>query len=69
MVEVHFSGEGNMTKLKIDDKLEHHMIEDLTIVAVNNAQDKLNKEIEATVMDAFMGNAGGMMDFGSMFKK
>jgi DNA-binding YbaB/EbfC family protein len=70
LVNVSATGDGTITKVKIDpsvvDPVDVDMLEDLITAAVNEAQRKA-KEIQEAEMGAAMGGMGGMGGLGGMF--
>ena len=62
LVKVCINGEKEITSISIDDEVlkeDKEVIEDLLIVAVNQAIDKISKKIENTMNAATGGMLGG----------
>lgn len=64
------SGDGNITKIKIDpsavDPEDLELLEDLVTAAVGEAQRKA-KELQESEMGSAMGGMGGMGGLGNLF--
>ena len=72
MVKAHFTARGEMVKMEIDPTIagDVGMLEDLTKVAVNDAREQVDAELQKTFMEVYMESpvVGQMMQqFGSMF--
>lgn len=66
MVKATFNGSGRMEKLEIDPKIasESNVVQELTVVAVNDAQAQLDEQTNEIMMSmgAKMSQHGGMAD-------
>lgn len=70
MVTVTASGDGTVTRIKIDPKAvdpeDVDLLEDLVTAAVSEAQRKA-KELQESEMGSVMGGMGGLGGLGGMF--